>query len=346
MNVHDTVEAAPRVAPASDSWLARCARNLAPQDWYITAYHCILLTALVFGSGPDRASCIRLVEVDFGLFLLGMALTRGGILRHGSFANALLYRMTVFLAIFLSYFQLRHILPAVSERAVDADIYAFDLRVFHFEPSVAWDRFVTPATTEWFAFFYFGYFLLLLIHVMPIMLASKNLDRLAHFAMGIFIVFCTGHLVYTVVPGYGPYRYLAGDFHHELTGGLFWRLVQETVQAGGAQKDIFPSLHTAAPTFFALYSFRHRNAAPFKYTWPIVAFCASQIIIATMFLRWHYLIDIVAGITLATTAVLAGEALVTWDKRRREALGDAVAPNFILLDYGWVKRLARRVLAS
>src|SRR5438105_804979 len=143
---------------SADTWLARFVRNLAPQDWYITLYFCVMQLALVFGSGPDRQSCIALVWVDFTLFGLGLALTRGGILRQGSFANALLYRLTVFLAVFLSYFQLRHILPAVSERAVDADIFAFDMRVFHVEPSLAWDRFVSPITTEWFAFFYFGYF--------------------------------------------------------------------------------------------------------------------------------------------------------------------------------------------
>jgi len=149
-----------------------------------------------------------------------------------------------------------------------------------------------------------------------------------------------------IVPGYGPYRYLAADFKHELSGGLFWGLVKSAVSAGGAQKDIFPSLHTAAPTFFALFSFRYRKVAPFKYTWPIVAFCASQIICATMFLRWHYLVDICAGITLATTALLLGEKLVVWDKRRREAIREgrdgharSVGDNFVLLDYGWVRRL-------
>ena len=327
------------VLEGEGTWLARFVRNLAPQDWYIGLYFCVMLLALAFGSGPDRPACIERVWIDFALFGAGLSLTRGGILKQGSFVSGLLYRMTVFLAVFLSYFQLRHILPAVSERAVDGDIFAFDMRVFHFEPSVAWDKFVSPITTEWFAFFYFGYFFILAMHVLPIMLVSRNEHRLAHFAMGIFIVFCTGHLVYMIVPGYGPYRYLANDFQHELSGGVFWGWVKATVSAGGAQKDIFPSLHTAAPTYFALYQFRYRKVAPFKYTWPIIAFCASQIICATMFLRWHYLVDILAGLTLATTALLLGEKLVVWDERRRAALGTRVDPLFALLDYTWLKRL-------
>jgi hypothetical protein len=326
------------------AWLLRFARNLAPQDWYIAVYFALLSLAVVCGTGPGREHSLSLIVGDVSCLAIGLALTRGQVLRPGGFPNAMLYRLTVWLTTFLSYFQLRHILPAVSERTVDGDLLALDMRVFHVEPAVAWDKYVTPITTEWFAFFYFGYFLLLAAHVLSMMLAAKSTFRLAHFALGIFMVFCTGHLIYTLVPGYGPYHYLAGHFVHELTGGPFWHAVQATVSTGGAQKDIFPSLHTACPTYFALFSYRHRKALPYKYTWIAVAFCAAQIIVATMFLRWHYLIDIFAGITVAIFACTVSEALVVWDEKRRERLTrelgpDAVAANFTLLDYSWAKRM-------
>jgi membrane-associated phospholipid phosphatase len=88
--------------------------------------------------------------------------------------------------------------------------------------------------------------------------------------------------------------------------------------------DIFPSLHTGAPTMLALFSFRNRKDLPFRYTWPVVAFCAVNIIIATMFLRWHYLIDVVAGFSIAVGAVLLGRPVVRWElaRRARENLGE------------------------
>jgi membrane-associated phospholipid phosphatase len=129
-----------------------------------------------------------------------------------------------------------------------------------------------------------------------------------------------------VVPGFGPYRYLAHEFHHELSGGTFWRLVVEAVTGAGAQKDIFPSLHTAAPTFFTLFSYRHRARLPFKYSWPFVGFVCSQIIVATMFLRWHYLIDICAGVALAAVCVVASERLSNWERDRRRRLD--LCPTF------------------
>jgi hypothetical protein len=321
--VHD------EAATARIAWASRFLDNLAAHDWIITTYFGIVLVALAFGSGPGRTTCIHTVLVDVMLFGAGLALTRGEVLRRGSFTSSLLYRFTVFLAVFLSYFQLRDILPAVSSRNVDASILAFDEHVFGVEPSLAWDRFVTPHTTEWFAFFYFSYFGILLVHVVPFLLAVKD-TRLTHqFALGIFVVFCCAHTLYMLVPGYGPYAYLAPQFQHPLTGGTFWGWVKETVDAGGAQKDIFPSLHTAAPTFLAIYSFRFRKHGLLKYTWPLVAFFASQIILATMFLRWHYLVDIFAGVTLAVVANVVAAKVAPWEEERRTRL-DA-QPVFVAL---------------
>lgn len=329
----DSASASATTGPGGPlSFLRRLGRELALQDIVIGVYLTLLMSAvLAAAKGPDRADSIMTVVIDIVAYTIGITLTRGAILRPGSFANGFLYRMTVFFPVLLTYFQLRSILPAVSPHSLDGDLLAFDMRVFGFEPAVSWDRFVTPHTTEWFAFFYFGYFFLLAAHVLPIMLASKSVLRISHFALGVFTIFCTGQLLYMLVPGWGPYHYLAGQFTHPLEGGLFWRLVRATVDAGGSQKDIFPSLHTAVPTFFALYQFIHRRTFPFRFTWPFMAFGATQIIIATMFLRWHYLIDIVAGITIATTAALVSHRVVTWEMARRKAAG--VRPIFTVLEW-------------
>ena len=297
-------------------------RELAVQDWFIAGYFAVVLLAVVFGTGPGHAESVSIVVSDIVILWAGLALSRGGILTRGTIVSQLVYRLSLLGTVLASYFQMRVILPAVSMRAVDGQLLAFDLRLFHFEPSIAWDRFVSPQTTEWFAFFYFGYFFVLAAHVLPFLLVVKRLDALARFSLGIFMVFCTGHLLYMVVPGYGPYRYLAGQFAHELSGGTFWDLVKETVAGAGAQKDIFPSLHTAVPTFFTLFSFRNRKVVrAFRYTWPIQAFVTTQIIVATMFLRWHYLIDIFAGLSLATLAVGVSEKIVAWETAYRARAG-------------------------
>jgi len=316
----------PAAVATRRSWLSAFVQDLAPHDWLILAYFTLLFVGVLFGAGPDRPLAGRVVLEHLLVLVVGLALTRGAILKRGGLASALLYRVTLFATVLSSYFELRIILPASAPRAVDASLFALDRAVFHYEPALAWDRFVSPPVTEWFAFFYFGYFFLLAVHIFPFMFFAKNVRMLSRFATAIFFTFCSGHLLYIVVPGYGPYHFLAGSFEHELTGGFFWGLVQATVDGAGAQKDIFPSLHTAVPSMFALLAFRFRKEfLPYRFSWPVVGFCASQIIVATMFLRWHYLIDICAGLALAALAVAAADRAVSWDDARRVRLGLAPA---------------------
>jgi membrane-associated phospholipid phosphatase len=98
-------------------------------------------------------------------------------------------------------------------------------------------------------------------------------------------------------------------------------MVNGTVSAAGAQMDIFPSIHTAIPTFLTLVSYRHRNKLPFRYTWHVLAFFSSNIIIATMFLRWHYVIDVVAGLTLAGVSLWGARTVTQYELERRRSLG-------------------------
>jgi hypothetical protein len=324
--------AASTVAPATS--LASYFHSFASQDWLTVGYLLTLLIALALGNGHGRGPCIVRVSADLGAFLFILTLVRLQLLRWGAVGTALLYRLTLMCTLLATFFQLREILPAVSPYWLDDRIYAFDLHVFGFEPSVWMDTFVTPTTTEWFAFFYFLYFLILTVHVLPMMMQRDEV-LLSRFAVGILMLFMTAHLIYMVVPGWGPYWYLKGTFHHELQGGTFWRLVRETVDAGGSQKDIFPSLHTAAPTFLTIFSVRHRKHLPFRYTWPVVGFLATQMILATMFLRWHYLVDVVAGLTLATFASVVGQRIADWERVRRERLG--VQPAWMPLVYPWTR---------
>jgi len=233
------------------------------------------------------------------------------------------YRLALPGAIISTFTQLHFILPSARSVSFDAQIFAMDKAIFGMEPALAWDAYVTPQTTEWFSFFYYLYFGILLVHVLPMSILERRTSVLREFSWGIFFVFCVGQLVYIAVPGFGPYRLLATEFKHPLEGPTFWPLVAQTVSSfdGAHRTDIFPSLHTAVPTFFTLFSFRHRRLFPFRYTWPVLAFATLNIIVATMFLRWHYLLDVIAGLTLATTAFVTASRLPAWEDARRARSG-------------------------
>lgn len=307
--------------PFKSSRIGRLVRELAVQDYVVFGYcTCLCLAALQGVPGRERDICVRETTTLLAFVVLGLVMVRGQLVKN-TLAAGLLYRLTITGVVQLSYFMLRRLLPVANPNTLDWDLYHLDLALFGIEPAMAFDAWVTPATTEWFAFFYFGYFLLLAAHILPIVLLASQRQLLGEFTFGLLVVFCTGHLFYMLVPGYGPFLAMANEFTHQLPDGVWLDLVLTTVDSGGAQKDIFPSIHTAAPTFIALFSFRHRHRIPFKYTWLPVSFFVMNIIGATMFLRWHYLIDVLAGLALGATALWATVPVTRFELTRRAALG-------------------------
>lgn len=296
-------------------------RNAAVYEWLVTVYAAwLFVLAVFFSRGPTHDRCVAWTTTLLVVQLTTVFGVRSGLLGSG-ITRGLATRLVSYGVIQYSYFGLRDLLPATVPWSFDEALFRLDLRLFGVEPSLLWDRLVTPTTTEWFAFFYFSYFVIVGIHLFPILFGVRDNRFLAEFAMGFLTIFCVGQSFYFLVPAWGPVKHLAAEYQNALPHGRYMDLVLSAVEAGGAQKDVFPSLHTAAPTFLALFSFRHRDKLPFKYTWPVVAFFAANIVIATMFLRWHYLIDIVAGLLLAGSAVFIGARVSRWETARRERLG-------------------------
>ena len=292
--------------------------RLAAQDWLLLAYLTVLLVQVLLGSGPRRHTAIQCVLMDFAVWVAVLGATRTRLLADRPRVASVLYRSGIGFPVLASFLQLQYILPTAGRHPLDAQLYAFDLRVFGVEPAQAWDRFVAPGTTEWFAFFYYGYFFLIAVHVLPMLGAAKSGRFLAKFSFGFIWLYCVGHALYTFVPAYGPYSFLAHELHHPLEGSFWWPLVRRAVDSvdGGARTDVFPSLHTAMPTYLSIFSFLERKRMPFKLTWLPLSLFTTQIIGATMFLRWHYLIDICAGLTLAVSAILMSRVALRWDDAR------------------------------
>jgi hypothetical protein len=231
----------------------------------------------------------------------------------------LAYHLLPVVALLSVYFNLRGILPIINSTTYDDFLYNMDLTVLGFEPTVWVERFSSRGVVEYFAFFYYSYFFFVSAFIFVTIFSSSNERRMAHFGTGIMLVVAIGHVIYTFVPGYGPYAFLAHEYQRPLAGGPFYNLVLEAVNGAGALRDIFPSLHTALPTFCTLFAWKHHRRVA-----PIATFFTVNIILATIVLRWHYAADICAGLVLGSTAFLLAPRLVELYQSRREALGLAL----------------------
>jgi membrane-associated phospholipid phosphatase len=296
-----------------ESLLQRTWRTLAPQD-HITLAYCLWLGAMALRA--EGAAEARLQQIVLSTVVSGVILG----FRSGQWAGngaLMLYRSALLVGLQVPYFLLRHLLPAATSGTVDDMLLRLDTAIFGVAPSLWLDGQITPGRTEWFAFFYFSYFFVLAVHVLPILFLERRSAVAQHFAVGMLGVFAVGQATYFLLPGYGPYHHMAEQFRNTLPSGFWMDTVWKTVQSGGAMLDIFPSLHTGGPLYIALFSFQHRALWPFRYTWPVAAFFSANIIGATLYLRWHYAVDVMAGIALAITWLFLAPRLIDRDQERR-----------------------------
>jgi hypothetical protein len=218
-----------------------------------------------------------------------------------------------------NYLVLRRILPLVRPDDVDAWLLEVDLVLFGVEPALWLERFNERPIVEWFAFFYFSYFWICLAYMVVGLWLLRSRRAASEYAMGTVLVFGVGQLGYMAVPGHGPVTFLADRFQGPIDGGFFWSCVTATVTAGSAMKDIFPSLHTAVPVWLTLFAWRlgHVHRA-FRLAAIVTGFFAANIVASTMLLRWHYAVDVLAGLALAFATAGLAPALVRWEAAFRE----------------------------
>lgn len=282
-----------------------------------------LTTVFLLGAPPTE---LRAQSMNRNLAGIAALVSVCALVRRATFLapslRSVLYRLSLVGAFLLNYLSLRTLLPAVRSDSVDAELLHLDLLVFRVEPALWMERFNTRPIVEWFSFFYFSYFLICFLSMVLAVWVARPGRGTTEYAVGSTIVYCVGQLGYMAVPAYGPIQALKHLYQGPLDGGFFWGCVSSVVQAGGAMKDVFPSLHTAAPLWFALYTF-HRARTDRRLFWlaVVAAFFSMNIIVSTMLLRWHYAVDVVAGAALAVGAAWLTPRLVRWEEGLRARLG-------------------------
>lgn len=298
---------------------------LAPalSDWVVLGYFVTVLTGLaVADPSPERTHYLGFVGTVSAIFISLVLFFRlrldsrgedGGSVRRPFLVG---YRLLALPAFLIVYLELRQILPLINQATYDELLYRLDVRLLGFEPTVVIEKLSTRRVVEWFAFFYYLYFYVIGLYVFGIVLFDRHPCRPAYFATGLMLVLGIGQFVYTLVPGYGPYHHLAHAYASDLEGGLFYDLVWRAVSAEGPLRDIFPSLHTAVPSFLTMFAWRH-----YRKVAPLSTFVTLNIIAATMVLRWHWAVDCMAGLLLATGVFLLSPRLVDGYQRLRAREG-------------------------
>lgn len=296
--------------------------TFAIHDLFLLAYLFIVRLLLAIAD-PTVAcvSCARSVERS-AIVVVAVAVFGRTITLVPSVVRTLVYRVAIVGVIVQNYLMMRSLLPVLRPDSLDATLLHLDELVFGREPALALEALNVRPIVEWFSFFYFSYFVLCGVYVILCIWWTRPSERTTAFGLGTTIVCCLGQLGYVAVPGFGPHQHLASQFQGPVNGGFFWGCVWDTVQVGSAMKDIFPSLHTALPTWFALHAWSCAKTDPrWKWVAIVTGFFATNILISTIFLRWHYAVDVFAGLLLAAFAAFVAPRIAAFEEAVRQRRG-------------------------
>ncbi len=171
-------------------------------------------------------------------------------------------------------------------------LLGMDRAVLGETPALRWQTWSHPILTETLSGCYLLFFPAVLVAFGAAICRPKKYG--VQLANGLIGIYGLGFLGYTFIPAMGPHLALTDAFHEPLTGGLLTKTNASLVAQGSNQVDVFPSLHVAITAFFMGWLWRHQRRA-----FPYLLLPAVGLGVATIYLRYHYAVDVAAGILLA-----------------------------------------------
>ena len=197
---------------------------------------------------------------------------------------------------------------------------AIDRWMFGTDPTHLLYKIATPLLTEILQIIY-GMFYLLPIILGLVLLRKKKYVEMDFAMFTIIYGFCLSYLGYFMLPGIGP-RFTLHNFftiNEELPGLLLTNFLRDLVNSGESippgtlnpaevvQRDIFPSGHTMI-TLIVIYLSVRLNSRSRYFFVPV----GSLLIFSTVYLWYHYVIDLIGGLTFMIFAVWSAKYIFNW----------------------------------
>jgi len=205
---------------------------------------------------------------------------------------------------------------------VDYDwlLISIDHWFFGVNPTQWIAQFAHPVLTEIFQIAYFSYYILFLM--LGIELYRRyTIDEFDHGAFLVVYGFYLSYLGYFLLPAVGP-RFTLHNFYaldQELPGLLFTTPMRNFINAGESissslpnvvqyvQRDVFPSGHTQLTLIVVYLAHQYR----LKTRW-VMTVLAGLLIVGTIYLRYHYVIDLFGGALFFIFTIWSGNKIQAW----------------------------------
>lgn len=227
----------------------------------------------------------------------------------------------------------------------DADPVLKQIDEFMFggvNPTLWLEQYIRPWFSEIMHICYVNYYPFLPV-IGFFLYMNKDYREFRDVMVSITLGFYLGYIIYMLVPTVGPRYFMAEQFSVDVKGTTMFSdtVYKMLVDLESTRRDCFPSLHTGITVIVTSYAFKYRRTL-FWFLLPL----NIGIIMATMYLRYHYVIDVIAGLLLAVFCVWAGPRINNfWYKH---VSGDRISKDYperlLFFDkvkqfYNWIKGL-------
>lgn len=286
----------------------------------------LILTAVSIIFSYRIPAWSTLVVINTVAILLILSL---GMFRHRSPSRVLraIHNWYVAPIVFFSFKELYFIIkPLHFGKDYDDWLIAVDQWIFGVNPTEWIMQFASPYLTEILQIAYTSFYLLFFLLGSEFYRRKSNPGLFHYFMFSVVYGFFLSYLGYFFLPAVGP-RFTVHDFSQldtELPGVLLTPYLRWFVNAGGSvpmgvpnelaiagtQRDVFPSGHTMMTLLLMYMSARFKaNVRVFMYV------IGSLLIIATVYQRYHYVVDLLAGACFMVLCILTVDPLyraITW----------------------------------
>jgi membrane-associated phospholipid phosphatase len=217
------------------------------------------------------------------------------------------------------YTNLHDTVRFVNPHDIHQYLVAIEGWLFGGQPVVWAERYITPALTEVMSAFY-GTFYLIAPSTVIVLWAMGRRQVAREALVGVIVCFYTGYLLYIVFPAAPPRLYMEslGMFSVNLRGGpiLNFQGALIRMMPNDASRAAFPSLHAAVSIVSLYYAWNHC-----RWYFPILLFVVTGLLVSTVYLRHHYVVDLIAGAMLLPWVLWAAPRFDRWWQRGRERYG-------------------------
>jgi membrane-associated phospholipid phosphatase len=304
-------------AAGGDTAAGQGAGRLRPADHVLIAYlaiEALLIVAFARAREPHWPFYLVLHAV----MIAAIPLLARAAARTSNLAVTLLRDWYPALYIGLIFKQLKDLVPAVHPAVLDDMLLSWDRALFGDHPGAYLDAVASPLLTEILRACWLSYFIMPFLVAVPLY-RRRDPRAFNETVLVLVLGWLISFLGYFAVPAQGP-----GYFPDVIPApdciraeGATRSVALALFSLEGHMHDVFPSGHTIIALLALRQAARHRLKGWFLLV-PVVA----GLLVATVYLRYHYGVDIIAGFIVATGVLLA---VRLWIGRSRDPISRAAA---------------------